>query len=315
MSFVAAAIAGSAAVGAGASIYSGMQMADAAKDASAVQQDAYAQGTRTSLAAKRDALNYVDPFRQYGLNAGVSLQQALYSPEQRTAQVTAQRNQLQGEVDRLLAVRPMFDSYAVQGEMASERKANAYQADYNAWLNQLKEAQAKLGTFEKQAQSVTAQGQGPAIQESPWYQFQAQLLGRDQDRYFAARGLTGSGFEAEQRTRGLIELGAGETERQFARLKGLYDVGANASNVGAGVITDTAQQVSNNQIASGQAQAQGLVGVAGANANMVSGVANSITGAVGAGLNYSQFQNLIAANRPATRTAYDRYGGNLDAYG
>jgi len=94
----------------------------------------------------------------------------------------------------------------------------------------------------------------------------------------------------------LIELGAGETERQFGRLKGMYDVGANAASVGAGTITGTAQGIANNTTAQGQAQAQGIVGVAGANANMVNGIANSVTGAVGAGLNYAQFSKLIAAN-------------------
>ena len=318
MSFVASSIAigGSALLGAGASIYSGSQMAGAAKEGAAAQQDALSLANQTTIAGGRDALAYLDPFRQYGLNAGVSLQQALYSPEQRSAQIASQRAQLQGEVDRLKALAPKWESYQLlTGKNASERRASMFTQENQIAQQKIAEAQAKLDSFNQQAQSTPQGGQGPTIQESPWYQFQAQLLGRNQDRFFAARGLTGSGFEAEQRARGLIELGAGETERQFDRLKGLYDVGANAANAGAGALTGTAQTIANNQVAAGQAQAQGLAGVAGANANIASGIANSITGAVGAGLNYSQFQNLIAANRPASRTAYDRYGGNLDAYG
>ena len=50
-----------------------------------------------------------------------------------------------------------------------------------------------------------------------------------------------------------------------------------------------------------QANAQGIMGVAGANRDMVNGISNAVTGAVGAGLNYAQFNKLIAAN--AGRTA------------
>lgn len=299
MAFVAIAIGGAAAVGAGASIYSGMLGADAAKEGSEAQVNALRDASRTSQAGTRDALAYLDPFRQYGLNAGASLQQALYSPEQQQQQVTQQRIALQGEVDRIKANMPQWTP---AGEDDYKHRYPAY-AQENALAHfKLKDAQAKLDTFEKQSAAMPQGGQGPQIQESPWYQFQADLLNRSQDRAFAARGLTGSGFEAEERRRGLIELGAGETERQFGRIKGLYDIGANATVAGANAITGNATNIANNQIGVGQAQAQGIMGVAGANANMANGIANSVTGAVGAGLNYKQFQSLINANKPAAPT-------------
>ena len=319
MSFVAAgvAIGGAAVIGGGASIYSGMLQADAAKEGSEAQVNAFNQASLTSQAGTRDALAYLDPFRQYGLNAGVSLQQALYSPEQQQQQVNQQRIALQGEVDRLTAALPVWQPH---GEEDYKYRYPAHEQAYAIADAKLKDAQSKLATFEKQAAAMPqGSAQGPKIQESPWYQFQADLLNRSQDRAFAARGLTGSGFEAEERRRGLIELGAGETERQFSRLKGLYDVGANTSTVGANAITGNATNIANNQIGVGQAQAQGIAGVANAQSNMVSGVANSITGAIGTGLNYMQFQNLLTANKPAvqsgTRTAAERYGGEIDVYG
>jgi hypothetical protein len=116
----------------------------------------------------------------------------------------------------------------------------------------------------------------------------------------AARGLIGSGFEAEEKRRGLIELGAGETERQFNRLKGMYDVGANVSSQGAGVITGSSQQIAGLQSQYGQAQAQGILGVAGANIGMANGISNSLTGAAGMGLEYMQMEKLINANTPRT---------------
>ncbi len=301
MSFAIVAVAGvSAAVSAGASIYGSTQQASAAKGAAAAQADAYSLANSTTMAGGRDALAYLDPFRQYGLNAGASLQDALYSPEQKTQQLATQRAQLEGEVARLKALAPNWDTYQVlTGKNASERRASLFTAELDTSNRRIAEAQAKLKTFNAQS-AAQPPGQGASIQASPWYQFQADLLNRSQDRAFAARGLTGSGFEAEERRRGLIELGAGETERQFGRLKGLYDVGANAANAGAGSITGTSQAIANNQIGAGQAQAQGLIGVAGANANAAYGVSNSLNSAVGTGLNYYQFKNLIAANKPTT---------------
>lgn len=323
MSFVAVAIGGAAVVGAGATIGSGMMQSNAAGKASAAQVDAINQGNATLMAGQRDALAYLDPFRMYGLNAGSALQAALYSPEQVQQQIKDQQIQLQGEIDRLQASKPRWDEEGklypfLTGKNASERRAQQFVQETSTIDMKIREAQAKLNTFNQQAQGMTERLSAgpPKIEASPWYQFQADLLGRTQDRAFAARGLTGSGFEAEERRRGLIELGAGETERQFSRLKGLYDVGANAANAGAGALTGTAQGISNNQVAAGNAQAQGIQGVAGANANMLTGISNATTGAVGAGLNYAQFQSLIAANKPVTPVTTSAVGGikNMSTY-
>jgi hypothetical protein len=332
MSFVAASIAigGSAAIGAGASIYSGMQQSSAAKKAAdrmiTSQGDAYDRSIKTSQAGQAQALAYLDPFRQYGLNAGASLQAALYSPEQQQQQQQQQRFQLEGEIARLESTMPTLEGTTVTpGKKYQTRKQTAYLQESSAIQKQIAQAKSKLEMFDKQAAASPISASGPQIEASPWYQFQADLLNRSQDRAFAARGLTGSGFEAEERRRGLIELGAGETERQFARLKGLYDVGANAASVGAGTITNTSQNIANNQVAQGQAigqaQAQGIIGVAGANSNIATGIANAATGAVGAGLNYSQFQSLINANQtgPAVgirpTTGYGLSAPTVNSYG
>src|ERR1700675_811066 len=112
MSFAIVAVAGvGAAVSAGASIYGSTQQDSAAKGAAAAQQDAMSHATQTTLAGGRGALAYLDPFRQYGLNAGLSLQDALYSPEQKTQQIATQRAKLQGEVDRQKALAPKWETY------------------------------------------------------------------------------------------------------------------------------------------------------------------------------------------------------------
>jgi hypothetical protein len=76
--------------------------------------------------------------------------------------------------------------------------------------------------------------------------------------------------------------------------------------------------VANAQLQAGQAQAQGLIGVAGANAGMVNGIANSITGAVGTYLGdrqWTRFQDsLNARNNPTTPLTEAQQRSSLSAY-
>jgi hypothetical protein len=261
---------------------------------------------------------------------------ALYSPEQIKNTSDTQRIALQGDIDRLKATLPQWETYQTfTGKNASERRRDAFIAERNTISQKIAEAEAKLATFNKQSELQLSQVQqvqqtrqaqpkpGP-VEESPWYKFQAELLGRTMDRHFAARGLSGSGFEAEEKRRGLIELGAGETERQYARMvaederqfsrmSGMFGIGANAAAQGAGAITGTAQGVSNLQVGAGNAQAQGLIGAGNAYANMATGIGNAATGAIGAGLNYNMFTNLMARNKSVpTGTAYQRPDMDFD---
>jgi hypothetical protein len=304
MSWVAVAIGGSALLAGGTSAMTGIMGSNSAKEASAAQQDAANRGITTLQAGQRDALNYLDPFRQFGLNAGYTLQDSMYSPEQRAAQMDQQRLQYTAEVDRLKALIPKWETYQTfTGKNASERRRDAFTAEYNTALQKVAEAESKLSSFNKQAQLTQAQAASgvnkmPEMQESPWYKFQSELLGRNMDRFFAARGLTGSGFEAEERRRGLIELGAGETERQYSRLFNMYGTGANAANAGAGALTGTSQGMANMQVGAGNAQAQGIIGSNNAITNAITGGTNAATGAVGSFLNYQMFQDLMAKNKP-----------------
>jgi hypothetical protein len=308
MSWVAVAIGGSALLAGGTSAMTGIMGSNSAKDASAAQQDAANRGITTLQAGQRDALNYLDPFRQFGLNAGYTLQDSMYSPEQRAAQMDQQRLQYTAEVDRLKALIPKWETYQTfTGKNASERRRDAFTAEYNTALQKVAEAESKLSSFNKQAELMQAQAASgvnkmPEMQESPWYKFQSELLGRNMDRFFAARGLTGSGFEAEERRRGLIELGAGETERQYSRLFNMYGTGANAANAGAGALTGTSQGMANMQVGAGNAQAQGIIGSNNAITNAITGGTNAATGAVGSFLNYQMFQDLMAKNKPAVPT-------------
>jgi hypothetical protein len=306
----------------------------AAKDAAAAQQDAAYLGITTQQAGGRDAIAYLDPYRQFGLNAGNTLQNIVYSPEQIQNNVDTQRIALQGEIDRLKATIPQWETYQTfTGKNASERRRDAFHADLNSVQTKIREAEAKLATFNKQAELQIGQAQQvqatrqaiperKPVEASPWYQFQAELLGRTMDRHFAARGLSGSGFEAEEKRRGLIELGAGETERQYARMVDqenrdfakmslLFGGGLNASVAGAGALTGTSQGVANMQIGAGNAAAQGIIGEGNAWANTAVGVGNAVNGAVGAGLNYNMFNNLMARNK-AVPTGTASYSQTMD---
>jgi hypothetical protein len=247
---------------------------------------------------------------------------ALYSPEQLKNSTDSQRIALEGEIARLKSSIPQWDTYQTfTGKNASERRRDSFHAELSTIQTKIREAESKLATFNRQSELQLSQAQQmqgtrqaqakQPMEESPWYKFQAELLGRTMDRHFAARGLSGSGFEAEEKRRGLIELGAGETERQYARMvaederqwgrmSGMFGIGANAAAQGAGAITGTAQGVSNLQVGAGNAQAQGLIGAGNAYANMATGIGNAATGAIGAGLNYSMFNNLMNRNKPNT---------------
>jgi hypothetical protein len=262
---------------------------------------------------------------------------ALYSPDQIKNTSDQQRIALEGEIARLKSSIPQWDTYQTfTGKNASERRRDSFHAELNTIQTKIREAESKLATFNRQSELQLSQAQQAhatrqalperkPLEASPWYQFQAELLGRTMDRHFAARGLSGSGFEAEEKRRGFIELGAGETERQYARMvaederqwgrmSGMFNVGANASGQGAGAITGTAQGIANLQVGAGNAQAQGLIGAGNAYANMANGVGNAVTGAVGAGLNYNMFNNLVARNRTGapTGTAYQRPDMDFD---
>jgi hypothetical protein len=315
-------IAAAAVVGAGASVTGGLLQSGAAKDAAAAQEDAARLGIQTTQTAGRDALSYLDPYRNFGLTAGYAMTNALYSPEQLKNSTDSQRIALEGEIARLKSSIPQWDTYQTfTGKNASERRRDSFHAELNTIQTKIREAESKLATFNRQSELQLSQAQQmqgtrqaqakQPMEESPWYKFQAELLGRTMDRHFAARGLSGSGFEAEEKRRGLIELGAGETERQYARMvaederqfsrmSGMFGIGANAAAQGAGAITGTAQGVSNLQVGAGNAAAQGLIGQGNAYANMATGIGNAATGAIGAGLNYSMFNNLMNRNKPNT---------------
>jgi len=317
MSFVATAVGGSALIGAGASIYAGQVSANAAKSSSAAMVDAYGRAQDTSIAAGRDALAYLDPYRQMGLNAGSTLQDLLYSPQQRLNQFQDARTQAQAEVDRLQALVPKWEQYPIlSGKNASERRAEGFTSDYNIAMQKVSEAQAKLKSIDQQVndyqQRIQQGTAGFQPQASPWYQFQADLYNKKSGQRFAALGLSGSGFEAESNRQGLLQLGAQETENQFNRLTHLYDIGANEAAAGAGAITGTAQQVANMQMGAGQSTAQGVLGVGQANVGAITGASNAITGSVGAGLTYNQWDKfqaaLIARNQPNYASNPNNFG-------
>lgn len=316
-------MAGAAGVQAGGSIWSSLIQRDAAKEATAIQSDALQNSRRTLQDAQGNALSYLDPFRQYGLNAGAAMQGLLYSPDQINAQIDAQRAQLQGEVDRLTAALPVWERFPIlTGKNASERRAAMFTEQYNAGQTALSQAQAKLNSFEQQAKSMQAQAAqgGPKIEASPWYKFQSELLGRDMDRFFAARGLTGSGFEAEERRKGLIQLGAQETDKQFSRMNSLYTTGASAASQGANILTSMGTQIANNQTAQGAVEAQGILGAADATTNMISGVTNAVTGNLAKGMEYGLTMELFDSLKRANATgaaggaAVTQYGNGVGGF-
>ena len=65
-------------------------------------------------------------------------------------------------------------------------------------------------------------------------------------------------------------------------------------DVATNAITGTANNVASSQLAAGQARAQGIEGVAGANVDMVNGIANSINSSLGLYLGHKQWQQFAS---------------------
>lgn len=118
---------------------------------------------------------------------------------------------------------------------------------------------------------------GPSFQQSPGYQFAFDQGVSAIDRGASARGLLGSGA----RLRELTRYGQGMANQEYGnyqnRLAALAGIGQSATNTGASLGAQTAQNVGNAYIQGGQAQAAGGIG----QANAILGGANAGIGLYG----------------------------------
>lgn len=302
MTWVAVAVGGSALIGAGGSIFSGMMQSNAAKEAAGLTGDANMRGLETLRDGQAQALRLMSPFIGRGNNAGDTLSRLFVSPQERQRQSDLQRTRLQSEVDRLSQAGDWNAFPILTGKNASERRASMFTEQENARTTKLRAAQSALSEFDKLAAVDAAAGQGGEIEASPLYEWQRDVGTKYLDRSLAKKGLSKSGEGMKVLGDFVRGLGAEESDRQVGRLMGMYTTGANAATGAANVFGAFAPAVAGAQMQQGQAQAQGVLGAGQATANMVAGVTNAATSAVGMGLQYNQMNNLINRNSMAPRS-------------
>ena len=295
MGIIAAGLVGAAAIGAGGSIYSGMVQSDAAKRSAGLMSDANRQAEAGLNDRMQQSLSLLAPFLQIGRQSGDTLSMLSVSPAERQRQIGTERSRLQSEVERLSVGGNWASFPNLTGPMASERKAAMFNEQEYGRQQELAKAQSALSAFDKEVEAGNAISDQP-IEASPLYQWQLEQGTKYMDRSLAKKGLSKSGEGMKVLGDFVRGLGAEEADRQYGRLMGLYTTGANAASSSAQVLGAFAPQIAGTQIGQGQARAQGVLGSGEATANMISGVTNSVTGAVGMGLQYSQMNKLIESN-------------------
>src|SRR5689334_14288498 len=108
MTWVAAAIGGGAAMGLGGNILGGIMGANGAKRAAGQQESALYAALGQQQSTQNTLLNYFDPFRTMGLQAGRSLTGELYSPQQ---QVDATQMSVDSLTRQLQSLRQQMVGY------------------------------------------------------------------------------------------------------------------------------------------------------------------------------------------------------------
>lgn len=317
MGWIAAAIAASAAIGAGTSLYASSQAAGAAEDAALAGTSASAQGQQATLQAQRLGLEATQPFRDIGVSAGNRLSNLLgltptgigaLSPSKRLQQAEAKL----ADFDLNLATYiPLFG-----GPLASERRGAMITANRLPLLQDVTDARMAytqatgqpapggpldLGFQATPASAFPAEPAGvqperPAeapFQLSPIYNFQKLLLDRNLGRSQAARGLFMSGPGLEQSWFGDQSLSSEDINRQLTSLQNIFNVGANAGMGQANLASTTGRSLSDLISAGGLASAAGSIGQANALSGGATGVSNAITGGVGLGLQQQQSNSLL----------------------
>ena len=319
MTMAVIAIGGGTALGVGGSLAGAFIGSNAAKKAAGQQESAlYAQfGQQQSTL--NQMLNYFDPFKEMGLQAGQALTSELYSPQQQTQQAQASIDQLNRQLMNLNQQAKGYETGQgvplLQGDNASERRKTVWlqMIDQNnqqrvAIQNQIKAQQGQLQRAETQAANPNAQAE--QLQQNPMFTAGQNVISRK----LAAQGLQGS----QEAIRQEGTLAANVYENQIQNQLGIYQPAVAQAGQMAGNIGQVGLASAQTLGGIGQAQAQGTIGAANALTGGISGAANALTGAGSALLNYNLYSKLIGnMNTGAANTGanYQMGGPSINAYG
>ena len=221
--------AGSAALQAGGSIWSGMVQRNAAKESAAVMDDANRRAESGLNARQNQALSLLAPFMRPGSRAGDTLSRLVVSPQERKRQNALERADMGANIARLSQGGNFDNTPVLSGKNASERRAAMFNEQEGARRNQLTSAQQSLADFDARV-AIEGQYQDEPIQNSPLYDWQMEQGTKYLDRSLARKGLRGSGEGVKLLGDFVRGLGAEESERQVGRLFNLFNTGSGAAS-------------------------------------------------------------------------------------
>jgi hypothetical protein len=288
MSWIAVAIGGSALLGAGASLFGAKKQADAASDASALQQAQYQQ-TREDL----------DPWREAGLLGlnELTYRMGLTPTRTGTAGTTAPTREQFTSMAPQTGGRPLYQAFPNLAPKQSTFDQAGYDsalAAYNA------QSGGQGGTQDGEYGSLLKPFSLSDFEASPAYQFNLQEGEKAINKGASARGM----YYAPQTLQDIGKYSQGVASNEFQnaysnynnnmnniwnRLYGLSGTGQNAAAQTGAYGANMANQVGQNMIGAGNAQAAGRVGAANAIGGGVSDAYN----------NYLMSQVLSQSQSPA----------------
>jgi len=308
MTWVAVAVGGAAAIGAGTSIYGGISASNAAKDASSSQQQGLWAGLQMQRGTTNQMLQYFDPFRQMGLQAGWGLTSQIYSPQQ---QIASGQMTLDSLNRKMKTLQQKHEGYktgigvpVLTGKYASEKRKPIWDqmiADNQAQMaelnDQIKQQQAMIDQAKVQAANPTSQAD--QLEKNPMFVAGSNVVGRR----LAAQGLQGS----QEAIRQEGTLAANVYQNQVANELGIYQPTVGQAGQMATNIMASGQNQAQTLGGIGQSQAQGIMNSNQAWMSGIQGATNAVTGAGSTMLNYSMYNNLInsmgSQNTGGTKTA------------
>ncbi len=288
------AIAAGGLLGAGGSIGGGILGGQAASKAATQQQAGLYSALAQQQGTTNQLLNYFDPFRQMGLQAGRALSSELYSPQQQisSTQMTLDslNRQLQGLQSQYEGYKTGIGIPTLTGPKASELRKPIWDKMAQDNLSQQRAIQDQIATAQSQLTQAQEQAKNPNAQAdmitgNPAYQAASQAAGRR----LAAQGLQGS--QAAIRQEGTL---AGQTyQNMIGNQLAIYQPTVGATAQIAGMVGQLGQAQAQTLGGIGQAQAQGTIGQANATNQAITGGANALSGAGSSLLNYSLYQNMM----------------------
>ncbi len=311
MTWVAAAVGGSALIGAGGSIAGGLIGANASRKAAGQQESALYAALGQQQSTQNTLLNYFDPFRTMGLQSGQALTGELYNPQQQVEQAQSTLDTLN---QRMQSLQQQMKGYytgqgvpLLTGDKASERRNVVWNQMINQNIQQRtalrEQIVAQQGNLVRaQKQVANPQSQTDMITGNPMYTASANAA----TRRLAAQGLQGS----QEAIRQEGTLASDVYQKQIQNQLGIYQPTVGATANIAGLIGNLGQGMAQTLGGIGAAQAQGTIGSANAWNGAISGAANSLTGAGSGLLNYSLYNKLMGNLNTGNANTGSPVGGN-----